>query len=328
MGPAEADTTASINRTNIDDASIQRESCEHRPGKEPMRDQATPTQPETVPRPTAANPASKEKRKSDESDLRDRKLHKTEDTRKFLQQWTEGRPWLVFDEDKRLMHCTLCQECGLNNTFTRGCASLRIARIVEHEKPSTSTGKQSDHDFAVCCAKRQREESEIARNNALVQEITGVLNAMHQAYVLAKQDISLCKFPEMLEGVEGFYIVDDLSKTFNLGLQEYRNGVMCRQFVMCLADVILEDIVYAVTRSPCYSIAVDESTDRSTTEEMVLYIWFVQPNGVPVVRFFCLKDLDQANAETITDVIIDTRCADMIFLLTRCMLLVVMVPRL
>ncbi|KAK3283848.1 hypothetical protein CYMTET_8471 [Cymbomonas tetramitiformis] len=215
-----------------------------RPGKELATEQDSTPSPgvdiketETEETGIIEKTVAKEKRKSSVDDSfteRSLKLHKTEETRKFLPQWTTGRDWLVFDESTSTMKCSLCIENGFDNAFTRGCASIRVIRIMEHERPITGQGKMSDHAFAEQCSKRDQEQFRLAQNNAIVSQKTGTLNAMHQAYILAKQDIALANFPEMIAGVEGFYITDDLQAKLNIGSEEYRNHVMCQEFVISL----------------------------------------------------------------------------------------------
>ncbi|KAK3266037.1 hypothetical protein CYMTET_25316 [Cymbomonas tetramitiformis] len=164
----------------------------------------------------------------------------------------------------------------------------------------------SDHAFAEQCSNREQEQFRLAQNNAIVSQKTGTLNAMHQAYILAKQDIALANFPEMIAGVEGFYITDDLQAKLNIGSEEYRNHVMCQEFVICLGEILKEELVSEIVNSPCYAVGVDESTDQSTTEELIFYVRFLNAARAPVARFWGMKALDQANAATITAVILDT----------------------
>eukprot|EP00854_Cymbomonas_tetramitiformis_P010170 gene10170-12033_t len=122
------------------------------------------------------------------------------------------------------------------------------------------------------------------------------------AYSLAKQDVALAKFPAFLSCVENFYISDNLRETLNVGVDEYRTRLMAREFVICLSEVLRDNILDDVCSSPAYAVGVDESTDISTVEEMVLYCWYLL-NGVPVVRFLGLYGMPKADAATITTTI-------------------------
>ena len=194
------------------------------------------------------------------------------------------------------MYCNLCKKLKVHNSFTKGCHSIRLFRIREHEV-------EKQHVFAVEQASRGSQQWEIAKKNVLIKEKTGVLNCIKMAYSLAKQDVPLAKFPAFLSCFENFYISDNLQETLNVGVDEYRTRLVAREFaVICLAEVLRDNILDDVRSSPAYTVGVDESTDISTVEEMVLYCWYLL-NGVPVVRFLGLYGMPKADAATITTTI-------------------------
>ena len=65
--------------------------------------------------------------------------------RKFVLSWKEGRPWLMYLEEKKVMTCSSCIEfygesAPINpnlkgqNTFLVGCNNIRLSALVDHEK--------------------------------------------------------------------------------------------------------------------------------------------------------------------------------------------------
>ncbi|KAK3272642.1 hypothetical protein CYMTET_19074 [Cymbomonas tetramitiformis] len=229
---------------------------------------------------------------------RSSEIAKQETDRKFLPHWQHERTWLVYDTEQNSMFCTLCQDLKMDNSFTRGCQSIRLIRIREHEI-------EKNHVYAVSQAQRSCEQWEIAKRNALLQTKIGVLNCMNMAYCLAKEDVAMAKFPSFLSATECLYVTDDLSKTVNIGVESYRNELKAREFIMCLADVIRDSILEDIRLSPAFAIGVDESTDISTVEEMVMYSWYLK-NGIPVTTFLGLYAMPKADAESITRTIKET----------------------
>ncbi|KAK3279315.1 hypothetical protein CYMTET_12796 [Cymbomonas tetramitiformis] len=122
------------------------------------------------------------------------------------------------------------------------------------------------------------------------------------AYMLAKEDLSTLKFESLLLGTEAFNITDDLTATVNIGVEEYRSKDAAREFILCLGDVVRDSILEDVRLSPAYAIGVDESTDISTVEEMIMYTWFLK-SGIPMVRFLGLYAMPKADAESISSTI-------------------------
>ncbi|KAK3241099.1 hypothetical protein CYMTET_49112 [Cymbomonas tetramitiformis] len=142
-------------------------------------------------------------------------------------------------------------------------AYLHWLGVQEHEN-------EKNHIFAAERAKIDQEQWNLAQRNAILREKTGILNCLNMAYMLAKEDLSTLKFESLLLGTEAFYITDDLTATVNIGVEEYRNKDAAREFILCLGDVVRDSILEDVRLSPAYAIGVDESTDISTVEEMIM----------------------------------------------------------
>ena len=58
----------------------------------------------------------------------------------WKRRWSEGRSWLVYDFDKKVMLCSLCKKdkiTGINGLLpwaTTGCKTIRLHKVKEYEK--------------------------------------------------------------------------------------------------------------------------------------------------------------------------------------------------
>lgn len=54
--------------------------------------------------------------------------------RKFMPHWTEGRPWLTFDTEKKKMFCTWCVQNKVSDCkFVSGTENLKLFAVKQHE---------------------------------------------------------------------------------------------------------------------------------------------------------------------------------------------------
>ena len=88
--------------------------------------------------------------------------------------------------------------------------------------------------------------------------------------------------------------VDDLT---------YVNAARSREFVMSLSTVLKKMLWLDILASPCVSVLIDESTDISTSENMIIYLIYIKA-GVAIVTFAGLVHVPEVDAESITDVVL------------------------
>ena len=89
----------------------------------------------------------------------------------------------------------------------------------------------------------------------------------------------------------------------------YANDKQCRVFM----DFIAKDLHFEMKSlydGKFFAILSDGSTDTSNQEEEIVYIRFID-NGLPVTRFVTLKTMTKANAENLTQALMDTMSIDM-----------------
>ena len=97
-----------------------------------------------------AVPGKPLKKKKDADVAQKSKEYESKRERKFNPSWKQGRPWLEYDDDEKIMKCCLCisqygggEGSDLNvscsnlkgqNSFLKGCSNFRHTTISDHEK--------------------------------------------------------------------------------------------------------------------------------------------------------------------------------------------------
>ena len=122
-------------------------------------------------------------------------------------------------------------------------------------------------------------------------------------YWLAKEEISNQKLIPLLELLE------------NLGVSElryfqYRSRPSVREMFITLGESIQEIILERIRRAKSFGILADEAADVAVLQQLIIFLKDVNPDmGVAKTEFLATKCIDDprgANAEVITDHILDT----------------------
>ena len=97
----------------------------------------------------APPPPKKAKTKEEKLQIQ-RKYEKEQRSRVFMEDWKQGREWLIFDKEKQTMTCSFCieiikptldKDVNLKKNYVfiseEGCTSLRLESIKKHETSSS-----------------------------------------------------------------------------------------------------------------------------------------------------------------------------------------------
>jgi hypothetical protein len=82
----------------------------------------------------------------------------------------------------------------------------------------------------------------------------------------------------------------------------YTHHSSTKEFQQSLAEVVVDELVSEVGESGVFSIMLDESTDVSVSQNVVVYVRYLASVGgkvTPVTRFLGIKQLSVATAESI-----------------------------
>ena len=80
----------------------------------------------------------------------------------------------------------------------------------------------------------------------------------------------------------------------------YSNAARCREFVMALSTAIKQELWADISNSPFVSVLIDESTDISTSENLIIYFIYVK-DGLAVASYISLVHAAAVDAESITE---------------------------
>ena len=182
-------------------------------------------------------------------------------------------------EECCVMKCTLCMERGLANSFAvNGCCNFHKKSVTEHAQ---LYHREKFHDL-------DRKQSGIVQGFAkqLADEEERLRRIMKNVYWLAWEKLPMKKLKSLcsLFGLHGI----------PLG-KNYINEVMARDMMDSIAHVLRERINVAARTSSALGLMIDESTDVSSSNAMVLYLrLFI--NATPTTVFWGLVEVHDATA--------------------------------
>ncbi len=149
-----------------------------------------------------------------------------------------------------------------------------------------------------------------AFQNRWEAEENAVSAAMSCVYFLAKEEIPhMTKYKPLLEllSLLGLPFLETLYKGDNATYTSHR---IIEEFLSILGDLVKSNLVIQLRKSPSYSIICDETTDISTTKQLIIYIKaIVYDNHMTPSTdtfFLALKELNDASADSIAQCILDT----------------------
>ncbi|KAJ8314507.1 LOW QUALITY PROTEIN: hypothetical protein KUTeg_006657 [Tegillarca granosa] len=197
-------------------------------------------------------------------------------SRKFLETWKFGRPWLRYDSEQKLMFCDICIRACVKNSFTVGCDVMKKECVVKH-------------------AKGTDDNSHGAANK------TAVLAALCNVHFAAKFNLANTIVPELNK----LCISQGVSELMQLKVDQhttYEHHSSIREFQQSLAEVLEDDLVVRIK-----VIMIDESTDVSVHQNLVVYVRIlekvlgrVQANTYFLgIRELCSATADSIRAETL-----------------------------
>ena len=215
---------------------------------------------------------------------------------------TSGLWWLVYEENKG-MFCLLCRKHNLKSSRSKSdvwntTPSVRLGREAVQDHLTTTQHKEAiklEMMQRVSTFQKQVNEKYEVNEKMLEKTFTAI-------YWLAKEEISNQKLIPLLELLE------------NLGVSElkyfqHRSRPSVRGMFITLGESIQEIILERIRRAKSYGILADEAADVAVLQQLIIFLKYVDPDtGVAKMEFLatkCINDPRGANAEVITDHILD-----------------------
>ena len=242
--------------------------------------------------PTTKKPKSAPKPKIDR-DARD-------PGRPFLDAWKtdeEFKDWLEVDANG-YVRCSACIAQNKNTNLGEQGGKPVSDAWVRTQLTQHAAGQKHKH------AMKERKEDQTAaaalkqgRLSALAQVRSALLVVIQLVYWLCYESVAMLKLESLYQMVRSLPVV---SKAFKLLPMHYCNHVRCREFVMALSATIKQELWADILNSPFVSILIDESTDISTSENLIIYFIY-EKYGLPVSSYVSLLHAPAVDATSITE---------------------------
>jgi hypothetical protein len=223
---------------------------------------------------------------------------RTNDDRGFQVAWTQAFPWVSYNPDTKLMFCKSCLAKKLiSNSFTTGSPRLRRETLSQH-------ALLEDHQHASTNHTPQQQAFLRTVDNSITRDKTGVINLFSMAYGLIKRNWSLRSYSDLLSMVELLYLDDTRSASFNFNTPAYRNRDFVTTACKLMATYLRTETLAEVRASPAFALGIDESTDVSSTQQMIVYVWYLKGSTLKI-KFLAVVSLKSATAQAIHAALMD-----------------------
>ncbi len=224
--------------------------------------------------------------------------------------------WLeLVQEPLEGMVCLLCQKHNKNTTPRSGkpvwsvepCTLFRLQSIHRH----CSSNMHKDAVRQELDSQRSESDGGVAAafQHVWEAEEKAVSAAMSCVYFLAKEEIAhMTKYKPLLELLSflGLPFLNNLHKGDNATSTSHR---IIEEFLSVLGDSVRSSLVVKLQKSPCYGIICDETTDLSTSKQLIIYIKAITyDNNTPTTDtfFLAMRQLHEANADSVSQCLKDT----------------------
>ncbi|XP_048763590.2 zinc finger protein 862-like [Ostrea edulis] len=145
-----------------------------------------------------------------------------------------------------------------------------------------------------------------AKVAALSKSKNAIVSAMTNVMFAAQHDIANTIVPELhqLCITQGATQLKDLKVDNHTS---YSHHSSTKEFQQSMAEVVVDQLLGQVQNSGVFSIMLDESTDVSVHQNLMVYIRYLASVGgrvQPITRFLGIRQLSTANAESIFTVLV------------------------
>ena len=141
---------------------------------------------------------------------------------------------------------------------------------------------------------------EKAFEQVISAERRAFIGALKCMYYLTKREIAhTTKFSPLLELAKslGATYLQDMTVGQNA---KYSSERFMQECVEALATVISKDIIKSLRDLPFFALCIDETTDVSTTKQLIVYCWYIVKGEVKT-SFLKIAKLSDGLAQTISD---------------------------
>lgn len=224
--------------------------------------------------------------------------------RVFLESWKIAHPWaypIIDNDGNEKLKCKYCIFARrLNNYAKEGASSIQKAALQVHE-----SSKEHCDAKILWFEHEKRSTLPMEKHIATMtnDEKERILSCMQCSWYVVKRSLafeefsSLCAFQRFM-------------RTPNMPLaneySSYTGKDACKEFARAIEHVYFTNLVDNIKSSPFFSIQVDESTDITFQQYMILYVTYLEDggNGSICTKFLKLIEPKNANAEALYDALV------------------------
>ena len=239
---------------------------------------------------------------------------------KSINKWKGQFSWLLFTDEKKMV-CSVCssQEDKLRSmpnvsmTFINGSTNFRLSSLKDHDSSECHqrATREKEHEVAVAAGISLAPRKVIQQtpsNSAIKQcfqhmgelEKESVQKLHDIAYYIASKGHAFTDFKDHIE-------LEKLHEVKYSGA--YENESACRDFIFSISEYFFEEGIKKKLETVNFlAILCDGSTDKSITEQEVLFVVFTDPETcLPTMKFFhVVAPSDSQDAPGLKQAITDT----------------------
>ena len=150
---------------------------------------------------------------------------------------------------------------------------------------------------------RLRETFTEAREKAVGEQAQGIITAMKGVYWLAKEEVATHKYSSLVDLFEDVGV--ESVKKMKVGENAtYRSHHTAEGMQQSIHTVLQKEVDTLVQGSPFVSLLIDESTDISTTENLIIYSKLLN-NFNPETHLLGNVHIPNGQAATVTQIVKD-----------------------
>ena len=249
----------------------------------------------------------------------------SKNTRGFKHEWIKIYPWLMYDKQNEKAYCNICREAkgqhllydsklvkaafiddGFNNW------KRAIERFKGHEKSDChrcavlkTSYRSAGVNVVIGLSKAKREEMALARS-ALRGIVTSIIFLARQGLAIRGKTEDSSNFRQILS----LRATDNSDLHSWLARSQYKwiSHDIQNELLQQLSETVLRNITESIKSAPYYSIMIDETTDCSRHEQLVICFRYCDTKLQIHEVFTGFYELERQDAATLFTIIRDILC--------------------
>lgn len=212
------------------------------------------------------------------------------------------RLWHFVFVEGQGVYCLLCRKHNIKNPRNRSAVfadepSKRFRKLALQEHLKTKCHEAAKYSESL--SRVSVFQKDIDRKLEVKNEI--LFQAFYSHLFVADQMIANFKINKLMKFIEHIGLKD-------LKYFSHRSAGSQREVLLTLSDTLKNDLIKKLQSSNCYGLMIDDLSDVSSLEQMIVYIqYFDQEHGSVQTDFLFIANLleksDSANSETLFKVL-------------------------